>query len=63
MSPLNNKRLIALIVLFAILDPFVTYHSFWQRTVVVATVGVVVGLITFWAREDERKKRNPPQSY
>ncbi len=60
---LNEKRLAALIVLFSVLDPFVTYHSFWQRTVVVATVVVVMGLITFWARKDERKKMNPRRSY
>ncbi len=63
MMSLNEKRLAALIVLFAVLDPFVTYHSFWQRLVVVITIGIVVGLITFWARKDERKKMNPPQSY
>ncbi len=48
----NNKRLGAFIVLFAILDSFVTYHSFWQRLVVIAAISSVTHFFYVWGKEE-----------
>ncbi len=57
------KHLFAALVMINTLDAFVTYHSWWQRIVVIVTIGLVMRYVDVWAREDERKKMNPPQSY
>ncbi len=48
---LIKKQLAGLIVLFAILDPFVTYHSFWQRVVVLVAITGVTSLFYVWGRD------------
>ncbi len=57
------KHFVAALVLIIVLDAFVTYHSWWQRIMVVLTLTLVMRLVDVWARKDERKKMNPPQSY
>ncbi len=57
------KHVITFLVMLNVLDFFVTYHSFWQKIGVVVTIGLVMRYIDIWAREDERKKLNPPRSY
>ncbi len=50
---LRDKRLIAFVVLFLILDAFVTYHSFWQRVVVVLAISSVTWLFLIWEKENK----------
>ncbi len=57
------KRVIASLVILVTLDVFVTYHGWWQRIVVILTLSVVINCAEIWAKDDERKRMNPPRSY
>ena len=57
------KHFVAALVLIIVLDAFVTYHSWWQKIVVVLTFSIIMRYVDVWAREDEREKLYPPQSY
>ncbi len=51
---LDNKRYIAFIVTFAILDPFVTYHSLWKSFVVVVLIVFVTRFFYYLGKEDKK---------
>ncbi len=61
--PYSFKRIVGVLTMLIILDVFVTYHSWWQRIVVIVAQAVVWRCIDTWARNEEISKLNPPRSY